>query len=126
MIRRMLKDYKLTLALLALSTAAFTWSMNNGGPLARLSATQVAKLEHKIEQTKKDVDEKIKATDKVVEGNRKKVQELQVKQAKDSAEIKAGLEAVKKELGEQRNDTRQMRNDTQEVLRLLVQIQSRL
>ncbi len=113
------KNYKLTLALLALSTAFFTWSVNNGGPLARLSASQAAKLERKIEQTKKAVEEKIKETDK-------KVQALQVKQAKDSAEIKAGLEAVKKELGEQRNDTRQVRNDTQEVLRLLVKIQSKL
>ncbi len=120
------KNYKLTLAALAMLTAFFTWSVNNGGPLAMLSAAQVAKLEQKIEQTKKDVDEKIKATDKVVDGNRKKVQALQVKQAKDSAEIKAGLEAVKKELGEQRNDTRQVRNDTQEVLRLLVKIQSKL
>lgn len=87
-----------------------------------LSAAQVAKLEQKIEKTKKEVDEKIKAVDKAVESNRGKVQELQVKQAKDTAEIKAGLEAVKKELGEQRDDTRQVRNDMQEVLRLLVKI----
>ncbi len=120
------KNYKLTLAALALLTAFFTWSVNNGGPLAILSAAQVAKLEQKIENAKKDVDEKIKETGKAVEGNREKIQELQVKQAKDTAEIKAGLEAVKKELGEQRNDTRQVRNDTQEVLRLLVKIQSKL
>lgn len=108
MIRRILKNYKLMLALLALATAGFTWSVNNGGPLAVLSASQVAKLEQKIEKAQE------------------KIQELQVKQAKDSAEIKAGLEAVKKELGEQRNDTRQVRNDTQEVLRLLVMIQRKL
>jgi len=120
------KNYKLTVALLAMSTAFFTWSANNGGPLAILSSAQVAKLEQKIEKAKKDSDEKIKEVDKEVENNRANVQELQVKQAKDTAEIKAGLEAVKKELGEQRNDTRQVRNDTQEVLRLLVKIQSKL
>ncbi len=109
------KNYKLTLALLALSTAFFTWSVNNGGPLARLSASQAAKLEAKI-----------KETDKAVESNRDKLQTLAVKQAEDTAEIKADLKAVKKELEEQRTDTRLVREDTQEVLRLLVQIQSRL
>lgn len=110
----MRKNYKLTLAILAVLTAFFTWSAKNG-LLVTPSAAQITKLEAKIT-----------ATDKRVELNRSKLQALQVKQAKDSAEIKAGLEAVKKELEQQRDDTRQVRDDTQQVLRLLVQIRERL
>ena len=109
------KNYKLTLAVLTVLAAFFTWSSNNGGLLVSSSAAQITKLEAKITKT-----------DKAVELNRSKVEKLALKQAEDSAEIKAGLKAVKKELEEQRTDTRQVREDTQEVLRLLVQIQSRL
>ena len=105
------KNYKLTLALLALLTAFFTWSVNDGGFLVSSSAAQIKKLEAKI------VD-----TDKRLTLNTDKLQNLQVKQAKDTAEIKSGLESVKKELEEQREDTRQVRNDIQEVLRLLVKM----
>jgi seryl-tRNA synthetase len=109
------KNYKLTLAVLTMLAAFFTWSAKNGGLFVSLSHAQVARIEAKI-----------KATDKKTEANRDKVQQLAVKQAKDTAEIKADLKAVKKELEEQRTDTRLVREDTQEVLRLLVQIQSRL
>lgn len=110
------KNYKLSLAILTVITAFFTWSANSGGGLlVSSSAAQITKLEAKITDT-----------DKRVELNRGKLQTLQVKQAQDAAEIKAGLEAVKKELEEQRADTRQVRNDTQQVLRLLIQIQKRL
>ncbi|HEB28091.1 MAG TPA: hypothetical protein ENI05_10005 [Porticoccus sp.] len=109
------KNYKLTLAVLTMLAAFFTWSASNGGLLVSSSAAEVAKLEAKIRET-----------GKVVELNREKLQMLAVKQAEDTAEIKADLKAVKKELEEQRTDTRLVREDTQEVLRLLVQIQSRL
>lgn len=112
---RMLKNYKLTLAVLTVIAAFFTWSAQNGGLLVSPSIAQITKLEAKITET-----------DKRVELNRSKLQTLQVKQAKDAAEIKAGLEAVKKELEQQRTDTRQVRDDTQQVLRLLIQIQKRL
>lgn len=111
----MRKNYKLTLAILTVVGAFFTWSANNGGLLVSPSAAQITKLEAKITETGKRV-----------ESNRSKLQMLQVKQAKDIAEIKAGLDAVKKELVEQRADTRQVRDDTQQVLRLLVQIRERL
>lgn len=100
------KNYKLTLAILTVLTAFFTWSSNNRGLLGSPSAVQV-KLEAKITET-----------DKKVELNRSRLQDLQVKQAKDSAEIKAGLKAVKKELEEQREDTRQ-------VLRLLMEMNNK-
>jgi len=110
-----IRKYKLALAALTVLTAFFTWSAQSGGLFVSLSHAQVARLEAKIE-----------TTDKAVKVNQEKVQQLAVKQAEDTAEIKADLKAVKKELEEQRTDTRLVREDTQEVLRLLVQIQSRL
>ncbi len=110
-----IRKYKLALAALTVLTAFFTWSAQSGGLFVSLSHAQVARLEAKITKT-----------DKAVEANRDEVHKLAVKQAEDTAEIKADLKAVKKELEEQRTDTRLVREDTQEVLRLLILMRSKL